>query len=113
MDDNPICNTFCLDRLTLAPYNARGSDRTERERYTKIAINRRNEDETTKNSACIIRELEVEHIGKHVRTGRKMEYIARWYRFGYGPDADTVEQLKDMSEYFIARFWSILIRRNA
>lgn len=109
-DDNGIQNTLSIGRVTLAPYKAQGSDGTNWYGDTQNASNRGNEDETDGNDARIIGEFPVQHVGKHVGTGRGMKYIDRWC--GYRPKKDIIEALPHIAQHFVARYWSVLSRQK-
>lgn len=71
----------------------------------------KSEDGTDEYDARQIGEIPVEHILKHVGTGRRMKCIVQWNRCG--KDGDTLEPPLHIPQYFIARYWSILNRRKA
>lgn len=45
----------------------------------------------------------VDHIVREVVKYGETKYIARWY--GYSKDKDTVEQVENIPDHFIVRFW--------
>lgn len=89
VDENRMHYIVIIDGNTLAPYNALSNNGTDQDSDTQRARNRRNNDEKDENNAFIIGEFAMQHIVKHLGTGKRMKCIVRFY--DYGPDADAVE----------------------
>lgn len=75
MDENEIPHTVSVERVTLAPGNARPNDGTDQNNDIPGANHRTNEKESDENGIQASREFTVHRIVRHVGTGRRTKYV--------------------------------------
>lgn len=73
---------------------------TERAIYMQNASHRRIEDGTDENDKRKVGEFPLLQKLDHVKVGKPMMLVARWY--GYGPVLDAVELTQHIRQHFIA-----------
>lgn len=77
MGQKEIHNTDSIYRGMLVLYNAQGSDRTSQDSYTQNASSPRIDGGPDGDNTCIIRKFSVQHIVKHIGTGKNGKHIVR------------------------------------
>lgn len=102
MDEKEIYNTVSVDGVVLAPDNVRHEHGTEQSNEMPDGKYIMNEYGIDKNGEHVSGELTVHCIVKHVRNGKRTEYVIQWY--WCRPDADNLEQPNHIPQHFTSGY---------